>query len=120
MREAEYVTMIDPFTLKYGKWGALQVRTAFLYWRWTRYPAILIYGIKPITTLSVRIVWYPVSDLSHVGSLLSGRIFDRILNEVSGLKILEDEYVTMIDLFTRKYGKWGALQVRKAFLYGLY
>ena len=27
MREAEYVTMIDPFTLKYGKWGALQVRT---------------------------------------------------------------------------------------------
>jgi high affinity choline transporter 7 len=24
MREAEYVTMIDPFTQKYGKWGALQ------------------------------------------------------------------------------------------------
>lgn len=24
MREAEYVTMIDPFTQKYGKWGAIQ------------------------------------------------------------------------------------------------
>ena len=24
MREARYVTMIDPFTQKYGKWGALQ------------------------------------------------------------------------------------------------
>merc|ERR1712088_1062105 len=24
MRNAEYVTMIDPFTQKYGKWGALQ------------------------------------------------------------------------------------------------
>jgi len=24
MRESEYVTMIDPFTQKYGKWGALQ------------------------------------------------------------------------------------------------
>jgi len=25
MRESEYVTMIDPFTQKYGKWGSLQV-----------------------------------------------------------------------------------------------
>ena len=24
MRDARYVTMIDPFTTKYGKWGALQ------------------------------------------------------------------------------------------------
>ena len=28
MREAEYVTMIDPFTQKYGKWGALQALPA--------------------------------------------------------------------------------------------
>ena len=27
MRDSEYVTMVDPFTQKYGKWGALQVRT---------------------------------------------------------------------------------------------
>ena len=26
MRDSEYVTMVDPFTQKYGKWGALQVR----------------------------------------------------------------------------------------------
>ena len=25
MRDSRYVTMIDPFTQKYGKWGALQV-----------------------------------------------------------------------------------------------
>ena len=24
MRDAKYVTMIDPFTQKYGKWGSLQ------------------------------------------------------------------------------------------------
>ena len=24
MRDAEYLTMIDPFTQKYGRWGALQ------------------------------------------------------------------------------------------------
>ena len=29
MREAEYVTMIDPFTQKYGKWGALQVKELY-------------------------------------------------------------------------------------------
>ena len=28
MRNAEYVTMIDPFTQKYGKWGALQALPA--------------------------------------------------------------------------------------------
>ena len=28
MREAEYVTMIDPFTQKYGKWGSLQALPA--------------------------------------------------------------------------------------------
>merc|ERR1719370_1020588 len=28
MRESEYVTMIDPFTQKYGKWGALQALPA--------------------------------------------------------------------------------------------
>eukprot|EP00092_Neocalanus_flemingeri_P106012 GFUD01135966.1.p1 GENE.GFUD01135966.1~~GFUD01135966.1.p1 ORF type:complete len:607 (+),score=99.83 GFUD01135966.1:58-1878(+) len=28
MREAEYVTMVDPFTQKYGKWGALQALPA--------------------------------------------------------------------------------------------
>ena len=29
MRESRYVTMIDPFTQKYGKWGALQVEHEF-------------------------------------------------------------------------------------------
>ena len=33
MRESEYVTMIDPFTQKYGKWGALQVQEAVQYRR---------------------------------------------------------------------------------------
>merc|ERR1711863_129933 len=28
MRDSEYVTMIDPFTQKYGKWGALQALPA--------------------------------------------------------------------------------------------
>ena len=28
MRDAQYVTMIDPFTQKYGKWGALQALPA--------------------------------------------------------------------------------------------
>jgi high affinity choline transporter 7 len=28
MRDAKYVTMIDPFTQKYGKWGALQALPA--------------------------------------------------------------------------------------------
>ena len=28
MRDSSYVTMIDPFTQKYGKWGALQVLPA--------------------------------------------------------------------------------------------
>ena len=28
MRDSEYVTMVDPFTQKYGKWGALQALPA--------------------------------------------------------------------------------------------
>ena len=28
MRDAAYVTMVDPFTQKYGKWGALQALPA--------------------------------------------------------------------------------------------
>ena len=28
MRDARYVTMIDPFTQKYGRWGALQALPA--------------------------------------------------------------------------------------------
>ena len=28
MRDSNYVTMIDPFTQKYGRWGALQVLPA--------------------------------------------------------------------------------------------
>ena len=28
MRESRYVTMIDPFTQKYGRWGALQALPA--------------------------------------------------------------------------------------------
>ena len=28
MRDSRYVTMIDPFTQKYGKWGALQALPA--------------------------------------------------------------------------------------------
>ena len=30
MRDARYVTMIDPFTQKYGQWGALQVRISIV------------------------------------------------------------------------------------------
>ena len=28
MRDSAYVTMVDPFTQKYGKWGALQALPA--------------------------------------------------------------------------------------------
>ena len=49
MRDAEYLTMIDPFTQKYGRWGALQALPA-----------------------AVSEVFWSASILSALGKLLLG------------------------------------------------
>ena len=64
MRDSEYVTMVDPFTQKYGKWGALQVRTNN-----SEY-VILTVGQSQALPAAVSEIFWSASILGALGSTL--------------------------------------------------
>ena len=64
MRDSEYVTMVDPFTQKYGKWGALQVRIN------QSVSFILTIGQSQALPAAVSEIFWSASILGALGSTL--------------------------------------------------
>ena len=77
MRDAHYVTMIDPFTQKYGKWGALQALPAAIsevFWSASILGALgstLQVILKIDTTISIIISAIIAVVYTLMGGLLS-------------------------------------------------
>merc|ERR1719278_1250778 len=97
MRDAEYVTMIDPFTQKYGKWGALQAIPAAIseiFW------SASILGALG-STLQV------ILNLNEVVSIVSSAIIALGYTLLGGL--ISVAYTDVIQIFFIVFGLFLAL-----------